>query len=153
MKKSTVSASSLANKTAVLEERLDGIVEMLQRSHVPQGMIPSPPQDEVQNEDRIVSTLRATPGTTSYHPIHPPPIPASGTSGLMSHVVHGVGGAHKTTPSPSATSVTGDYPLETEDELDDCLEQYRTQMVPFFPVVCVEPEVTVKELRENRPCK
>jgi hypothetical protein len=151
MKRPTASTSTLANKTAVLEEKLDGIVQMLQRSQVPQAMVPSPPQEEVQNEDHTVSSLQAAHETISYHPAHPPPTPAtSTTSGAMNHVLHYADRGYKDTTSPSATC---DYPLENEDELEECLDNYRNKMVPFFPVVCIEPKVTAKDLREERPCK
>jgi hypothetical protein len=151
MTRPAVSTSALANKTAVLEGKLDGIVQMLQRSHVPQGMVPSPPQEETQDVAHSTSTPKAAQENSSYHQVHPPLTPdASATSGVMSHAVPSVTGACQSTPSPS---VTIDYLLESEDESDECLERYRTRMVPYFPVVCIEPEVTVAELREQRPCK
>ena len=44
-----------------------------------------------------------------------------------------------------------DYPLETEVELEKVLECYRTKMVPHLPVVCVNPDTTVEEMRKHRP--
>lgn len=44
-----------------------------------------------------------------------------------------------------------DYPLETGVELEIIIECYRTKMVPHLPVVCVNPDTTVEEMRKHRP--
>lgn len=43
------------------------------------------------------------------------------------------------------------YPLETEAELEEVLETYRREMVPYFPIVCIEEGMTMCELRTQRP--
>jgi hypothetical protein len=40
---------------------------------------------------------------------------------------------------------------ESEDELQECLESYRTNSIPQYPAVYIRPEVTVVELSEERP--
>lgn len=64
------------------------------------------------------------------------------------------------TPAPSAIEIfppkyppviPDDYPLESELECEEYLETYRSQMVPYFPVVPVEPHITVADMREQRP--
>lgn len=66
-------------------------------------------------------------------------------------------------PPTPATSITSssirldkhhtftDYPPESEVELVENLECYRTKMVPHLPVVCVDPNTTVNEMRKHRP--
>jgi hypothetical protein len=64
------------------------------------------------------------------------------------------------TPATSRTSCSAvpetpdsarDFPLESEAELEEALETYRTKMVPNFPIVCIRPDMTVGELRRQRP--
>ena len=55
------------------------------------------------------------------------------------------------TPATSSTGNSTDYPLESEAELSEYLETYRTKMVPYFPIVCIGAEMTVEELRKERP--
>ena len=65
-------------------------------------------------------------------------------------------------PTPAASRVGGssvpespdsadNFPLESDAELEEALETYRTKMVPNFPIVCVRPDVTVDEMRLQRP--
>jgi hypothetical protein len=64
------------------------------------------------------------------------------------------------TPAASTTScsirldkhhIFAEYPHETEMELEENLECYRTKMFPHLPVVCLDPNTTVKEMRMHRP--
>lgn len=60
------------------------------------------------------------------------------------------------TPAASTNSATRDaktldYPLETKSECQEYLDTYRYKMVPFFPVVVIGPNVTVNQLRADRP--
>jgi hypothetical protein len=147
-KQPVASASTLANKTNALEERLDGIVQMLQRSQAPQVIFPTT-QDNSQDDNQNFVPSRADDEGASYPPTqHPPPTPAaSSTSGAVGQILNYSGGAN--TPSYSAS----EHPLETEKELDECLEHYRTKMVPYFPVVPINLGDTVRDLRTERPCK
>lgn len=65
-------------------------------------------------------------------------------------------------PTPAASRVSGssapespdsvnNFPLESDAELEEALETYRTKMVPNFPIVCIRPDVTVDEMRLQRP--
>jgi hypothetical protein len=64
------------------------------------------------------------------------------------------------TPATSTTSysagsdkrnTSADYPLESEAQLEEYLECYRTNMVSYLPIVCMSPDTTVAELRKQRP--
>lgn len=52
---------------------------------------------------------------------------------------------------PETPDSMDNFPLESDAELEEALETYRTKMVPNFPIVCVRPDVTVKEMRLERP--
>lgn len=65
-------------------------------------------------------------------------------------------------PTPAASRVGGssipessdsadNFPLESDAELEEALETYRTKMVPNFPIVCIRPDATVDEMRLQRP--
>lgn len=65
-------------------------------------------------------------------------------------------------PTPAASRVSGssvaespdsvdNFPLESDAELEETLETYRTKMVHNFPIVCIRPDVTVDEMRLQRP--
>jgi hypothetical protein len=143
------SASDIANKTSALEERLDGIVQMLQRSQAPQAMATLTTEDNLQNDSQNNIASRAGNEGTNYLPAqHPPPTPAaSSTSGAVGKKINHSGGAN----SPSYYA--GECPLETEKELNECLEHYRNKMVPYFPIIPISLGDTVQDLREERPCK
>jgi hypothetical protein len=52
---------------------------------------------------------------------------------------------------PGRPEIDAEYPLETQAELEECLETYRTKMVPYFPVLCIDTETTMGELIKERP--
>ena len=56
-----------------------------------------------------------------------------------------------TSSAASSFPILGNYPVESEEECEECLETYRTKMIPFFPVVVIRPTTTVREMREQRP--
>lgn len=43
-----------------------------------------------------------------------------------------------------------DYLPETEAQLEEYLDSYRTQMVPYLPIVCISPDMTLEKLRKQR---
>ncbi len=101
----------------------------------PPGNNPSPPSTE---QDSVASQAKNTcifQGEQQRHycGFNPPLTPASSST---NH------------PLPSSSF---NYPLETEEELEQYLETYRTKMVPYFPVVCIRPDVTMASLRNSRP--
>jgi hypothetical protein len=75
----------------------------------------------------------------------------SDNTSLVSHAAgtNGVSELASSQPSPSATSA--DIPLETEEELQNVLDTYRTKMFQFFPVVILGPEITVEYMAAKRP--
>jgi hypothetical protein len=157
-KRPTPLASS-ASKTAALEDKLDGIVQMLQRSQAIQtqaapmssteGVGQSPGQIYNTNNDSIEfnnlnfvlnvaqTSSKTTPG---------PPTPATSyTSNPPGHMFSCLDG-----PSP-ASYVSRKYPLETGGELEEYLQTYRTKMVPYFPIVPLEENITVQSISKERP--
>ena len=180
-------ASSRSTKTAALEEKLDGIVQMLQRS---QASIPgiSQSQDQIQNQsfdsrafaDRTLASSGASDGNALgnigcgdffaannlssmtgesldeiAHRNGLTICSKGGQQGLIHCPVNGL-----PTPTTSSTdnstvpdrlNSSTDYPLESEAEMSEYLETYRTKMVPYFPIVGIGAEMTVEELRKERP--
>jgi hypothetical protein len=55
-----------------------------------------------------------------------------------------------TIAAPSSSTSHGSE-QETEDELQRCLDIYRDKVTAQYPVVYIRPEVTVQQLREDRP--
>jgi len=54
-------------------------------------------------------------------------------------------------PRDSYTSSTQLYPMETAEELVQCLSTYREGMFPFLPAVYINPAATPDELSSQRP--
>jgi hypothetical protein len=48
-------------------------------------------------------------------------------------------------------SISTDYLPETGAQLEEYLESYRTIMVPYLPIVCISPDMTLEELKKKRP--
>ena len=75
-----------------------------------------------------------------------PPTPAtSATSNPPDHIFSCVDG-----PPPASFSGRR-YTLETEAELEECLQTYRTKMISYCPIVPIEATVTVKSMSKERP--
>lgn len=166
MSKKPISAvAAVATKTATLEEKLDGIVQLLQLSHVNQSRSSISSSGEDINQSR-----HQTPdGDFACSILNNRIIPSNNQDFLLKDPRNGE--HHKGSPTPltscksTATganlpfrptnspyySVLTDYPPESEEECEEYLETYRSKMVPYLPIVCIKPEVTVKELREQRP--
>lgn len=156
-KRRATSASAAANKTAALEDKLDGMVQLLQRFEgqvQPAWSSPVHSTSHLQNPnlDKVVNYTNQTlvpngvailssaaRDGTNLDSIHPSPMPAASTS------------LESTLECCRNTYTSSSYPLEVDDELDEYLETYRSKMVTGFPIVCIGPEVTVKNMREERP--
>ncbi|KIN06912.1 hypothetical protein OIDMADRAFT_150163 [Oidiodendron maius Zn] len=184
-------STSTAIKTAVLEEKLEGIVQILQRSQV---LTPGPRQQEGQIPNQGIdlracncrpsssSGLRdanqisrggengtANIGSWNFLAADDPSLISGerldengltnssklGWDGLIRGPVNqpsppaSLSAGYSTVPQRLGTS--NDYPLESEAELEEYLETYRTKMVPYFPIVCISPNVMVGELKKERP--
>lgn len=173
-----------------MEEKLDGLVQMLQRSQASvseTNQAQSRFQDENPNSGAPTSSSGKTKATDSssqanadygnFVAANPTSMRLETLEGLaqqsgfttLSKVrahsqqgftsrlanIHG-----PPTPAPSTTSYSaepekrqafGEFPPESESQLEECLETYRTKMVEFFPVVCISPDTTMPELRKERP--
>ena len=119
----------MAKKTAILEERLDGLVDLFQRQ-------------DAQPKAGLPHSTDARPLPTYNLASRPNPeqsVPPNHSSSI--HV----------RPPFTPLSRDDDYPRESENELDDCLHRYRSRFVPFFPTVPIRPDVTVAEMKEKRP--
>jgi hypothetical protein len=165
----------------VLEEKLDGIVQMLQRSQqvsidrsqdsiqsqnydfeVDRNSVQSRERNGIFHCDGGMSSNGGTPGNrenTIGNLLVPMTNERMHLNQTNSKVAQGPHCTINGPPTP-ASSTTGnftgqdipkDYPLETKAELEECLNNYREKMVPNFPVVCIGPDVTVEELRNERP--
>lgn len=53
--------------------------------------------------------------------------------------------------TPEKRDVILDFAPESEAELVECLETYRNDMVPYFPIVCIDAGVTAAQLKKERP--
>jgi hypothetical protein len=160
--------ASVAIKTAALEEKLDGIVQLLQGSQTPQSHSLSSSvstfgvnqsEDQIQHgrgsalNNRTVTSgephtlleaAQRSGNDSSAHELHALATPRHPTA---TETTLGSGSA-STWYSP----VPNDYLLECEHECEEYLEVYRSKMVSFFPIVVIRPQVTVKDLKEQRPC-
>jgi hypothetical protein len=191
VRKKRVSKKTALAATAVLEEKLDGLVQMLQRS---QPSIPeiNQAQGHVQDESvdfrsPTLSSSRAgeadgnSQANMSYANFaggnDPTPMrietleglaQQNGLTTLSSVRVHSQQGltsrlANINGPPTPATSTrsysTGpekrksllDFPPESEPQLEEYLETYRTKISAYLPIVCIRPETTMLELRKQRP--
>ncbi|KAL3426836.1 zn 2cys6 transcription factor [Phlyctema vagabunda] len=198
---SSSSRSAYAKRTAGLEERLDGIVQMLQQSQasVPftsaqlqelgkhQANLSLPVADQAAIPPSLSSSRHysscglkdaqssASPEDAIYPP-HNTPVTAQGVyesalkSGLHDcsrngkHISQQSASHELPIPIVSSSglstagrnfqqdsSAAGSHPAETEAELEESLETFRTKMIPYFPIVCIGSDVTVEQLRRDRP--
>ncbi|KAL5348077.1 hypothetical protein ACLOAV_006557 [Pseudogymnoascus australis] len=180
-------AASVSAKTAALEQKLDSIVQILQRSH---GSISASTQQQLsiptQNSNAWAFTDQASSSSGTSNDgeasnvevgtrigddftTRKPSVDAfhfgNGTEqgpepyGFSKESHRECPNGH---PTPAASRVGGssvpespdsvdNFPLESVAELEEALETYRTKMVPNFPIVCIRPDVTVEEMRLERP--
>jgi hypothetical protein len=144
-----------------LEERLDNIVKLLQTSQAPNIQTPSfatahfvnqcnvQAQHGLQGSISPKSNIIALPefGNTrnasiaiSQSSAQEPPTPAYSSSS-----------SEPKQADPNAAFTSTGYPPETQEECEEYLESFRSKMIPSFPIIVLGPEVTVQELREQRP--
>lgn len=163
------SVSSVAKQTAALEKKLDGIVQMLQNGQntaIPPASVAnevSMTQTQTQNESYIFSPdksharhvassagfnllLRASQSEERQSSSSSGPTSVAEVVSLSSPTVP-VCGMGAATP---ATSID-ESSHETQAELEEILRTYRHDMMHFFPVVPLDPETTVDELRNRTP--
>jgi hypothetical protein len=189
--------SSSSSKTATLEAKLDGLVQMLQRSQTP---IPEMirPHGHMQKENiysrsvtlssSTASQARNTPHHDRNNQVNTDYKDLAGTDNsssmrlgrleelaqqnvLPSFCRFGQAAQHELngrlasvngplTPATSTCSYSTerdkpsssiDYLPETEAQLEEYLESYRTKMVPYLPIVRISPDMTLGKLRKQRP--
>jgi hypothetical protein len=157
-KKPTSSVASVARKTAVLEAKLDDIVQLLELSQTSKSQDGSvtparytndaqnPVQYEVTNERDTPSEDVQNKNHLPYNMAQMPPTPALSCGSIQTQL-----DPHCFPIGISSSSLPNEYPTESESECEEYLETYRTKMVSFLPVVPLGPQVTVKEMREDRP--
>ena len=110
-----------------LGEKLDGICEIIQRSQGDLGIAPAP-----VSEESPVITSHGSRRTSSHSSLSCPQV-------------------QSTSKVPDKPNLVLDYPHESEAELAEYLETYRTKMVPYFPIVCIAAEMTMIQLKQERP--
>ncbi|KAF2669709.1 hypothetical protein BT63DRAFT_425385 [Microthyrium microscopicum] len=120
-------STALASKTDALEEKLEGVLRILQHSN------PS-----------ASSALhaKAQPGG---HKERPSETPATSES------LAGPVGSNSLAGHKRSSKNLHKYPLESEAECEEFLATYRLKMLPFFPAVIIPQNTTAKELSIQRP--
>jgi hypothetical protein len=132
----------------VLEKKLDGIVQLLQRSHgqsvTPNQSVDSHPSKTPNHEINHVDE------TSTRNPTA-----ANGSSYGSAYSFAGSSSINRSpysTPASLTNSANhAEYPLETDEELQECLDTYRSKMTHYFPVVVLSSSITVLEMQETRP--
>jgi hypothetical protein len=189
---SKMSTLSTSAKTAALEEKLEGIVEMLQRS---QPSIPGTRQSQVDlgqiQNDGIEppmgsitlpsNTIRdanspcdgKTHASMGYGDFFAADDPSSMNDQSLDGIAQQcrlnsgsklgreelircpVNGPTRVTSTEGNTTdgweISVEYPLESDAELQEYLETYRTKMIPYFPIVCISATMTVEKMIKQRP--
>jgi hypothetical protein len=146
-RKSPHAAISTINPTAALEKKLDSIVQLLQGPHSspstsdrpgPNGTSPTPHEriNGFDGSDHHISVANESSSASAY--------PFS-DSNLTNRSLYSTSASSANTPRHPK------YPLETDEELQECLDTYRSKMVQYFPVVILPPGITVKEMEDKRP--
>ncbi|OBT73988.1 hypothetical protein VF21_05994 [Pseudogymnoascus sp. 05NY08] len=182
-------AASVSAKTAALEQKLDSIVQILQRSQgsitgSAQQQLPTPTQNpgagaftgQASNSSGTINAsesflIETNNGTGSGGDNHVRKLSVDSSHlgdeteqqpQLCRGLKEGYRECANGHPTPAASRVSGSsvpdspdsvnsFPLESEAELEEALETYRTKMVPNFPIVCIRPDITVDEMRLQRP--
>jgi hypothetical protein len=130
------------SKTAALEEKLDGIVNLLNsRTQLPQISSPNTP-NKSQNDLLDTFTQPSEAAATRYAPPTPVASSVSTTSPPFPNIDY---------HCPNSNHLPTSYPIETDTESDAILETYRTRMIPFFPVAIINPRTTVQEMQNKQP--
>jgi hypothetical protein len=133
-------ALSSATRTADLEQKLDGIIQLLQTSQAVKDNFPAIAQ-EIGNLSN-----RSLPSNSTSN--LSPPTPAETYYSTSTD----------TTTRPSSIksaelNKAGDsaWLVGNEIEFKECMELYQRELVPIFPVLPLSPEETVDTMREKRP--
>lgn len=142
-----------ATKTERLEEKLDGLYKLLQSS-APSTFIagqnaplPAPPTPTPQTPESLQSHVASAEDGGDFGPcpslrLHSPttgPDSSYVTSGTRSTTYH----------CPESFLISGSEP--SSDEAEECLNIFRSQMIPCFPFIVVQRSTTAHELRRDRP--
>ncbi|KAF4631334.1 hypothetical protein G7Y89_g6795 [Cudoniella acicularis] len=93
--------------------------------------------DEFAQQHGLSNPLKVGPEGLIRCPVNGPPTPATSIAGNSA--------------VPGRPEISTNYPLESEAELEEYLETYRSKMVPYFPIVCISANMTVKEMKKERP--
>lgn len=139
-------ASPIAANSSSLEEKLDGIVQLLQRSQASGSIAPSSAMQMLAKPQNQLGNVTVDP-SADYCLVHGPPTPAASHVSTAPDTTIGCCSRATALPVPDFS----DYPAEDESELEEYLETYRTKMVAFFPIVCIRPQVKMKDLMSERP--
>ncbi|KAJ0122334.1 hypothetical protein J7T55_002847 [Diaporthe amygdali] len=123
-------------KTSQLEERLNGLVDLLRAS----GEYPS---DETRARQSSSSQLEDEQGSSQG----PSPI-SSSTAGNVIHIPQ-TWNRHAP-PRCICRAQAGDVPLQRRPD-DELLEIYRNRLTPVFPFVVIPPDTTSERLKAERP--
>lgn len=127
------------NKTVALEDKLDGLYQLLQNSQIPRlQTAASPSLESLQSNEppQVQSQLNNT----------------SSTAIIDREILSGTANDEVScTPAVSCHTTTLPAPWESDEECEEYLETFRSQIVPSFPVVSIPPNATVQEMKKQRP--
>jgi hypothetical protein len=134
------------SKTAVLEEKINGIVDLLHHRAQPPLLSPAatPNQLETNSLGTPIQTTEIV-VTRSYAPPTPVASSVSTATPPFPDLEYPCPDDHQSTLTLSMC------PVETDAELDSILNAYRSNMLPFFPVAIVDTHTTVQQMQNTYP--
>ncbi|RDW84203.1 Zn(II)2Cys6 transcription factor domain-containing protein [Aspergillus mulundensis] len=120
------------SKSARLEEKLEDLVALLRAGvHSP---IVNPLNNAMSTPESLDAALNSFTQNTSL-----PPIPT---------LTPDTNPSESTSRSPVAFSTPAE---PTPPQADECLDTFRTQLLPYFPCIYIPPDMSVQRLRQTRP--
>lgn len=135
-----------STKTAQLEEKLEGLVELLKSATQPPQKV-TPPIIPFSGPPTL-PPLNDT-ATNCYHaPLTVNPVPREPFRAVIQYAPTPPASNH----SPrSATTSTPNLWEPSAREAEEQLNLFRTQYIPFLPFINIPAETTVQELQQSRP--
>ncbi|OHE96889.1 hypothetical protein CORC01_07856 [Colletotrichum orchidophilum] len=131
-----------------LEKRIDGLVTLFQtqqQSGEGQGLPATGPSPSSEDPRLMPCTGLTIPGVT--HPVSTDASPSINSAASVQDC--------QSMPTPEAAFASGSYHLLpgfliTAEKAEEYLSIYRTRLVPNFPFVPIEPEITARDLHNQK---
>jgi hypothetical protein len=168
-KRSKPSLASVASKTADLEQKLDGITQLLQATQADRdGSLREIDREREMDRGREIhreremdrgreidrdsesssSRVQQSNASSAGRPSTPP---QSSAAPMMGISVSSLWGRGKSPKLQLSYRFDRSFPTETEAELIAALDTYRSVMVPIFPIMPLGKEETVSSMSKERP--